>query len=376
MLALLWTFPVIMVASFVIGWAAELTAIHLSAGIALAVLAWLQTAPEFAVEASIAWGLDSHLALANLTGSLRLLMGLGWPMVFFIYWISARRRGKRTGGFLLLPPSFAVEAGGLAFPVIYFLIIWLSGKWTALDGVILCAFYFFYFWLLNRARKFGEQEPGTEELEEEEAWIVKRIQTMKPVAQYGWMLAMFVFGGLVLYFTVHPFIESLKHAAFALGVSEFVFIQWVAPVASEFPEKVTAFNWARKPNKAAMGIVNLLSSITSQWTLLAGMIPILFSLSAGHFYTIEFTPFQKTELLLTIAQAVLAVAFLSDLKINFYEMAGLFVLWLLQCVLPNLREELVWVYLAWFAIEAIRLVRNPSKCEAWIRLRQLLRSVR
>src|SRR4051812_43710249 len=102
MIALLWTFPLIMFASIVIGWAAELTAVHLSAGIALAVLAWLQTAPEFAVEATIAWNRDTHLALANLTGSLRLLMGLGWPVVFFIYYFGQRGR-KQSAKEIVLP---------------------------------------------------------------------------------------------------------------------------------------------------------------------------------------------------------------------------------------------------------------------------------
>ena len=52
MATLFWTFPLLMLASIIIGWAAEITAVHLSAGIALVVLAWLQTAPEFAVEAT------------------------------------------------------------------------------------------------------------------------------------------------------------------------------------------------------------------------------------------------------------------------------------------------------------------------------------
>src|SRR5256885_9131028 len=88
-LSALWTFPSILFSSFVIAWAAEAAQFLMSQGLALAILAWLQTLPEFAVEAVIAWqaGKDpskTHLAIANFTGSLRLLVGLGWPMIYFV----------------------------------------------------------------------------------------------------------------------------------------------------------------------------------------------------------------------------------------------------------------------------------------------------
>src|SRR6266542_1204751 len=74
-------------------------AVRVSQGLALAILAWLQTLPEFAVEAVIAWEAGrnperAHLAIANLTGAIRLLLGLGWPMIYFVFAFSGRRRGE------------------------------------------------------------------------------------------------------------------------------------------------------------------------------------------------------------------------------------------------------------------------------------------
>src|SRR5437870_8969620 len=88
-LSSIWTFPSILLSAFVIAWGAEAAQFLISQGVALAILAWLQTLPEFAVEAVIAWnaGKDptqTHLAIANFTGSLRLLVGLGWPMIYFV----------------------------------------------------------------------------------------------------------------------------------------------------------------------------------------------------------------------------------------------------------------------------------------------------
>ncbi len=50
-LSSLWTFPSILLSAFVIAWGAEAAQFLISQGLALAILAWLQTMPEFAVEA-------------------------------------------------------------------------------------------------------------------------------------------------------------------------------------------------------------------------------------------------------------------------------------------------------------------------------------
>src|ERR1043165_7620986 len=86
----LWTFPSVLGSAVLIAWAAEAAQFLVSQGLALAILAWLQTLPEFAVEAVIAWqagGIVSSapnspaaihatsLMTANFTGSLRLLVG-------------------------------------------------------------------------------------------------------------------------------------------------------------------------------------------------------------------------------------------------------------------------------------------------------------
>src|ERR1700743_104629 len=79
----LWTAPSILVAAMLIAWAAESAQFFIAQGFALAILAWLQTLPEFAVEAVLAWKQQVELLMANLTGALRLLTGLGWPMIYF-----------------------------------------------------------------------------------------------------------------------------------------------------------------------------------------------------------------------------------------------------------------------------------------------------
>src|SRR6185503_16165633 len=106
-----WTFPSVLGSAMLIAWAAEAAQFLISQGLALAMLAWLQTLPEFAVEAVIAWqagrtaadptiapALKAHataLMSANLTGSLRLLVGLGWPMIYVTAAMFHRKRTKQ-----------------------------------------------------------------------------------------------------------------------------------------------------------------------------------------------------------------------------------------------------------------------------------------
>src|SRR5436189_2561269 len=113
----LWTFPAMIGSAFLVAWGAEAAEFLMSQGLALAVLALIQTLPEFAVEAVIAWKAGKqpsmvHLAIANFTGSLRLLTGLGWPMVYAVAAFYSKRRGK-TLGRILLPDDHAIEVIGL-----------------------------------------------------------------------------------------------------------------------------------------------------------------------------------------------------------------------------------------------------------------------
>src|SRR5207244_10289402 len=89
----LWTFPSVLASAFVVAWGAEAAQFSVSQGLALAMLAWIQVLPEFAVEAVIAWHRDVPLMTANFTGAIRLLTGLGWPMIWLVAAIGERHRG-------------------------------------------------------------------------------------------------------------------------------------------------------------------------------------------------------------------------------------------------------------------------------------------
>src|SRR3954449_7693520 len=122
--AALWTAPAILFSAMLIAWAAESAQFFIAQGFALAILAWLQTLPEFSLEAVLAWKQQVPLLLANLTGALRLLTGLGWPMIYVTAaYFHRRRHGTPLNG-IKLDRAHSVEVIGLFVPLIYVAFIW------------------------------------------------------------------------------------------------------------------------------------------------------------------------------------------------------------------------------------------------------------
>ncbi len=345
-----WSLVVILLSAFVIGWAAETAQTFMPKALALTILAWLQTLPEFAVEATIAWNQQTDLMIANLTGSLRLLVGLGWPMIFFVYLFTEKFRKGIWVKRIELEAQDSWSVLFLFLSILYFMVILFKGSLTVWDSVVLTVIYVTYLVIIARL-------PVSESEDHDDLpWIGKQIVKLPRLPRNASVVFLFVAGGVALYFSAHPFVETLQGWSLSLGISTFVFVQWVAPFLSEFPEKVSAFNWARQPGKAPMGVMNMVNSNINQWTMLAAMIPIVYNLSLGHLQPVVFDQMHWTELALTIAQSALAGLFLLDLHFSLMESTAIFVLWLAQFVYAPLREEIMWVYVAWFAIELILVI--------------------
>lgn len=367
-----WTFPSILLSAFIIAWGAEAAQFLISQGLALAILAWLQTLPEFAVEAVIAWnaGKDpsqTHLAIANFTGSLRLLVGLGWPLIYFVAagfnW--KKRREMLT---IHLEEEHSVEVFGLLLPILYFVFIWWKGSLALWDAFPLTFFYVAYLWVLWKIPPREEEEGALEDLD----YVPRTVLALEPRMRNAAIWALFLAGGIILFFSAHPFLNSMLAIANTMGVSTFVFVQWVAPFLSEFPEKLSAFNWARKVTAAPVALMNMVSSNINQWSILSAMIPVLFVISAGEIKPLPFDEFQRHEIILTILQSFLGFLLLLNLKLVFYEALVLFVFWAVQFFVPSIREEMIIVYAVWCLVEIAKMLFAGHAPAAWTGLRMTL----
>jgi cation:H+ antiporter len=359
--SVLWTAPTILVAAMLIAWAAESAQFFIAQGFALAILAWLQTLPEFAVEAVLAWKQEVPLLMANLTGALRLLTGLGWPMIYFTAAVFYRRRSGNRLNLIQLEDEHCVEVMGLWTSLAYAAVVCAKGTLTLVDAAVLVTIYVIYLLVLQR------MPPVESERVDEMELIPRTIVKAPPLIRTTAIVGLFAGGGALIYFTAEPFLASLLGLSTALGVSQFVFVQWVAPFVSEFPEKVSAFYWARTVEGSSTAMMNMVSSNINQWTLLAAMLVIVYSISIGAPTAIQFDREQQMEMFLTLTQAILGGLFLLDLKILWWEAAGLFVLWAVQFALSPIvrtQEYFIAAYLIWILAEIARLVRRKRGAAA------------
>jgi cation:H+ antiporter len=332
-------------AAFMLSWAAEAAQVDVSAGLALAVLALLAVLPEYAVDAVFSWQAGQiyaaegtcppqeggatacALALANMTGANRVLVGVGWPLVVLIatlaVWHSRRHGGGDSAttheGCVRMPRALSAEVVFLGIATLYSLTLPLRHTLTLLDAAILIAIFCAYAWRLSKA------PPEEPELEGTSAWIGE-MPRVRRRATFG---ALFAVAGVVILAAAEHFAEGLVQTGEALGVDPFILVQWVAPLASEAPELIVAclFAWRLK---ASDSLGTLLSSKVNQWTLLVGTIPIVFAISAGTFDGLPLDTQQRIELLLTAAQSLFAVSLLVTLALTTRGAAALFVLFAVQ----------------------------------------------
>jgi cation:H+ antiporter len=149
---------------------------------------------------------------------------------------------------------------------------------------------------------------------------------------------MFLFAAAVILLCAEPFAEALVATGATVGISPFVLVQWLAPLASEAPELLVAGLYAWRLNTDA-GLGTLVSSKVNQWTLLVGTLPIVFAISSGSLHGLPIGPLQREELFLTAAQSLFAVAVLSSLSLSNREALALFGLFWAQFILGALVPE-------------------------------------
>jgi cation:H+ antiporter len=327
-------------AAFVLAWAAEAAQLDVSASLAIGVLALIAVLPEYAVGFVFAWkggnAVEEHgsgcvapgettnncaLVLANMTGANRLLIGIGWSMIVFIAYWQWRRRGEHHEG-VTMERSKAVELAYLSLACAYCLTLPLKSSVTLIDTVILVSIFIAYTLRISRA-------PQTEpDLIGPAAWV----GGMGKRARRTSVLSMFAVAGVVILLVAEHFAVSLVETGTEMGVSEFLLVQWVAPLASEAPELlvVALYAWRLKTSEALTAVV---SSKINQWTLLVGTLPLVFAIASGSLSGLPVEAAQREEVLLTAAQTVFAVALLVNLSISLREAFALFGLFWAQFIL-------------------------------------------
>ena len=146
----------------------------------------------------------------------------------------------------------------------------------------------------------------------------------------------FFYSGFTIFIAAEPFAEGLLATGRTFGIEEFILVQWLAPLASESPEFIVAILFAlRGQPGTSMGA--LLSSKVNQWTLLVGMLPVVYAVSGGRLGPMEMDARQMEEVFLTAAQSLFAVAVLANLSFSLVEAIVIFTLFSTQLLIPDPR---------------------------------------
>jgi cation:H+ antiporter len=299
----------VVAASFLLAWAAEAAQVDVSGGLAIAVLALVAVLPEYAVDLYYAYtaGHDPayvQYAAANMTGSNRLLLGLGWPLVVLVALAVAKRTTGKPVTALALEPGNRLELGFLLVAGIAAFVIPATGHIHLVFGLALIAWFAFYTWRLTRGEAEEPDLIGTAAASGARPRRARRTTVI---------LAFVVAAGVILA-SAEPFAESLVDSGTALGIDQFLLVQWLAPLASEAPEFIVAILFAAR-GKGTAAIATLISSKINQWTLLVGSLPIAY-LAGGGSASLALDTRQVEEMLLTATQTLMGVAILISLRFH------------------------------------------------------------
>ena len=367
--------------AFMLSWAAEVAQLDISAGLAIAVLAFIAVLPEYAVDMVFAWkaghavtefgpacnapgatiASSCSLALANMTGANRLLIGVGWSMVVFIAWFRFRQRGESFEA-VKLERANSIELTFLGLATVYSMTLPLKSSINLFDAAVLVGLFVAY---TVRIATAPAEEPHL-------VGPARYIGTFSVTNRRAAVVGLFVFAATVILLLAEHFAEALVATGLALGVSEFLLVQWLAPLASEAPELLVAGLYAWRLNTAA-GLGTLVSSKVNQWTLLVGTLPLVFALASGGFNGLPVDEHQREELLLTASQSVFAVATLVSLSISVPEAMGLFGLFwaqfLLGAFVPHAWAgyERIAVSIGYLALAAVIVSRDRALIPALVR---------
>ncbi len=334
-LALLVFGVAVVASSFVLAWAAEAAEVDISGGLAIALLAVIAVLPEYAVDLYFAYTAGTRpeyvqYAAANMTGSNRLLLGLGWSLVVLLALVVARRRTGRPVRQLVLDPSYRVEVGFLALASLLALVVPATGKIHLWLGLVLLGVFVFY---LVRMATAGSDD------EHDLVGPAARIGALPTRPRRTAVVAMFVVAALVILASAKPFADALVTTGESLGLDQFLLVQWLAPLSSEAPELIIAMIFAlRGKGAAALGL--LVSAKVNQWTLLVGSLPVAYLFGGGSSSLVLDTR-QVEEFTLTIAQTLMGIAVLLSLRFPRWAAWTLLALFAVQFGLPGTTARLV-----------------------------------
>jgi cation:H+ antiporter len=324
----------VMAAAFMLASAAEAAELDVSPGIAVAGIAFVAVLPEYVIEVYFAFSGQVEYVTASLTGSTRLLLSfaVGMPALASLVLV---HRGKRRVETVEVDPRRRVDLAIIAAASLYAPLIALRGHLAWQDAIVLIGLYVIYM------RRIASGEPEPPHL----VGIAAQLGKLPKQQRRRWVIGLMVYAAVAVLVTAEPFAHSVLLTGTTVGISPYLLVQWLVPLATEMPELVIAFVLVTH-ERAGQAVAVLLASAVSQWTFALGTLPLAFMAGAGQ-GPLPLVAREQVELLLTMAQGFLAVAVLVTLRLERRDAMLMLVLFAAQLAIPSvvIRAALTLGYL-------------------------------
>jgi cation:H+ antiporter len=324
----------VMAAAFMLASAAEAAELDAPPGIAVAGVALVAVLPEFVIEIYFAFSAHVEFVTASLTGSTRLLLSfaVGMPAIASMILV---RRGRAPVKEVELQPQKRVDLAIIATASLYAPLIVLRGHLAWPDAIVLIGLYVLYL------RRVATGDPEPPHL----VGVAAELGKLSQRQRRRWVGGIMLFSAGAVLVTAEPFANAVLLTGTTVGVSPYLLVQWLVPMATEMPELVVAFVLIQH-QRAGQAVAVLLSSAVSQWTLALGTLPLAYAAGAGQ-GPLPLLARERVELLLTVGQGLLAVAVLVTLRLERRDAVLMLVLFVLQLAMPSvlIRAALTLAYL-------------------------------
>jgi cation:H+ antiporter len=130
-----------------------------------------------------------------------------------------------------------------------------------------------------------------------------------------------------------------------VGISPYLLLQWIVPVATETPEIVVAFVLLTH-GRGGQSIAVLLAGAVSQYTIALGTLPLAYAVGPA-IGPLPLAPREQVELLLTVGVALYAVAALLTMRLSRGDSSIMLAAFAGQLLLPTVVTRLFFAVVFW-----------------------------
>jgi cation:H+ antiporter len=205
------------------------------------------------------------MALGSVAGAAAMLVTLGYGLVILT---STSRVSRKPVRLVELSKTTQIDALYLLVTAVVAVVLALIGNGLGLvDAAILAAIYLAYaVHLYFEAHQKSKQQ--------REAGVAR--------VSVFWPLMGLVVCGAVVIVVSEPFVDAMKDLAVAFNVPPLAVAVILSPIASEMPEKLTAFLTVHRDGKLAeISVCNFIGSKVNHNSLLLAMMPFVVWVYAG-----------------------------------------------------------------------------------------------